>query len=291
MAGCWSGRRWLPRWVWRDVLTHIEPHGCPFSALAVCGNLAGMNRSSWSPLTEPLSLVPQAIHAIHVALEVDDRQLDRLKLLLSPDEVARADRYKVPLPRRHFIACRATLRRLLATCLNCAPAEVEFDYGPHGKPSLRLPTSSSNPLQFSVSHSADQALIAVAMDRVVGIDLEQIDPAVRILKLADRFFSTREANELRRLPECDQLAGFYRGWTSKEAYLKATGHGLSFPLNKFSVALNPHQAPGLIEVVDQPGELTRWDLRTLDPIPGFATAVMFEAAVETTVRQWSLAIE
>ncbi len=250
-----------------------------------------MNRLPWTPLTEPLPLVPQTIHAIHVPLEVDDSLLDRLKLLLSPEEVSRADRYKVPLPRRHFIACRATLRRLLATCLNCAANEVEFDYGPHGKPSLRQPASSSNSIQFSVSHSADQALIAVATNRVVGIDLEQMDSSVRILKLADRFFSTREADELRGLPDCDQLAGFYRGWTSKEAYLKATGHGLSFPLNKFSVALNPHQPPRLLEVVDQPGELTRWDLRGLDPLPGFASAVMYEAAPGTTVKQWSLVIE
>lgn len=250
-----------------------------------------MNPPSWTPLTEPLSLATHNVHVIHVELQVEDRLLDRLSLLLSPAEIARADRYKVPLPRRHFIACRATLRQLLAGCLNCAATEVEFEYGPHGKPALRQTGSSSTDIQFSVSHSADQALIAVATNQVVGIDLEQMDSSVRILKLADRFFSPGEAAELRGLPECDQLAGFYRGWTSKEAYLKATGHGLSFPLNKFSVALNPHQPPRLIEVVDQPDELTRWALQGLDPTPGFAAAVMFEAAPGTTLKQWSLAIE
>ncbi|MDB5344110.1 MAG: phosphopantetheine-protein transferase [Schlesneria sp.] len=249
-----------------------------------------MTSSDWPPLSEPLPLSQHDVHVIRIPLQVEDDMLDRLKTLLSPEEVARADRFKVPQPRRHFIVCRATLRQLLASCLNYARNDVEFDYGAHGKPALRRTTAAASQIEFSVSHSADQALIAIALDRPIGVDIEQVDPAVRILKLATRFFSPREAAELINLPEGDQLAGFYRGWTSKESYLKATGSGLSFPLNKFSVSLNPHQPARLIEVVDQPAELDRWRIMALDPIPNFAAAVLYEAtsAESTTLHQWSL---
>jgi 4'-phosphopantetheinyl transferase len=249
-----------------------------------------MTSSDWPPLSELLPLSRHDVHVIRIPLQVEDDTLDRLKTLLSPEEVARADRFKVPQPRRHFIVCRATLRQLLASCLDCTANEVEFDYGPHGKPALRRSIAVASKIEFSVSHSADQALIAIALDRPIGVDIEQIDPAVRILKLATRFFSPREAAELINLPECDQLAGFYRGWTSKESYLKATGSGLSFPLNKFSVSLNPHQPARLIEVFDQPAELDRWQILALDPIHNFAATVLYEAtgAEPTTLHRWSL---
>ncbi len=236
-----------------------------------------MTQSPWPRLAQPLQLSRQTVFVVHVPLETDDGQLDRLKSVLSPDESTRADRYKVPQPRRHFIACRAVLRQLLGECLNCSPAEVQFDYGSHGKPALRQSDSTSPRIEFSVSHSSDQALIAMTAGRLIGVDIEQQDPSVRIMKLAQRFFSAREATELMRLPEADQQAGFFRGWTCKEAYLKATGFGLSFPLNKFSVSLDPRQPAQLLEVVDQPTELTRWRLLTLSPPEGFAAAVMFEA--------------
>lgn len=260
-----------------------------------------MNASTWEPLTDFQQLLDHTgqgsgrlsrdvVHVIRVALEVNDDQLAACRELLSADEIARADRYKVPQPKRHFIVCRSVLRRLLGTCVGCDAREVDFEYGEHGKPSLKQ--ASGPPVQFSVSHSADQALIAITADRQVGVDIEQQDPSVRILKLAQRFFSAREAAELQSLAAGDQLAGFYRGWTCKEAYLKATGFGLSFPLNKFSVSLNPHQPAKLIEVVDQPEELNRWQLLSLDPLQDFAAAILFEATSAETValRQWCVGL-
>lgn len=242
-----------------------------------------MSSSPWLPISEPLRLSRDTVHVVRVALEADDDQIASLQSLLSPDESARADRYKVPQPRRHFIVCRATLRQLLAACLNCQPTDIEFEYGLHGKPSLRPIATSAPMIQFSVSHSADQALIAIAMDRQVGVDIEFQDPSVRILKLAKRFFSPRESAELFSLPECDQLAGFFRCWTSKEAYLKGTGFGLSFPLSKFSVSVDPHQPVKLIEVIDQPEELARWRLMSLDPTSAFSAAILFEAKADDQV--------
>lgn len=230
--------------------------------------------SLWSPISLPLALSRDCVHVVRIGLDVGDGRLAELQSTLSADEAARAERYKVPQPRRHFIVCRGVLRQVLGACLKCEPVQIEFEYGPHGKPALKSPSTA---LQFSVSHSGNQALIAISTERRVGVDIERMDPSVRILKLAKRFFSSRESAELLALPECDQLAGFYRGWTCKESYLKATGFGLSFPLSQFSVSLNPHQPGKLIEVVDQSEELERWQLLPLDPPRGYAAALLMEA--------------
>ena len=145
------------------------------------------------------------------------------------------------------------------------------------------------PLEFSVSHSADLALIAITVGRRVGVDIERRDAKVRIHKLATRFFSPQEAAELASLPDSDQLAGFYRGWTCKEAYLKATGLGLSFPLSKFTVALNPHSSASLLEVADLPDEAARWQMHSLNVADDFSAALLSEATSRelVSVRQWS----
>lgn len=262
---------------------------CPSSNAEHTVLWTSMNSSPWIPLTQPLSLAADTVHVVRISLEADAERTASLRALLSADELKRADRYKVEHARRHFIVCRATLRTLLGSCLTRSPMSIQFTYGPQGKPSLQAHSGSAPPLEFSVSHSANQALIAVSLHRPLGVDLEQIDESVQILKLASRFFSPKESAELNQLPPHDQLAGFFRGWTCKEAYLKATGRGLSFPLNKFSVRLNPREPARLCEVVDEPAELSRWQMLSLDAIPGFAAAVLYAAGAQDgiTVNRWT----
>ena len=277
-----------------------------------------MSDRDWPPLTNPLPLASDIVHVVRLNLQADPSQIERMRTVLSPDELARADRYKFDEPRRRFIVCRAALRRLLGSCLALEPASLNFVYGLHGKPMLmaggavggmklslspddggegtggKTIVSDANldqaRIEFGVSHSADLALIAIAFGRPVGVDVERHDAKVRILKLATRFFSPREAAELASLPECDQLAGFYRGWTSKEAYLKATGFGLSFPLAKFTVALNPREPASLLEVADQPDEAARWRMHSLDVADDFSAALLVEAMSQELlrVRQWTM---
>ena len=280
-----------------------------------------MNDPNWPTLTEPLPLAGGIVHVVRLDLNAEPNRIETLRSVLSPDELVRADRYKFDEPRRRFIVCRAVLRRLLGSSLAREAESLKFVYGPHGKPMLvtgraagetKAPLTlalspedggegtsgnaadsekafNESSLEFGVSHSADLALIAITVGRRVGVDVERHDAKVRILKLASRFFSPREAAQLASLSECDQVAGFYRGWTSKEAYLKATGFGLSFPLGKFTVELNPREPVGLLEVVDQPDEAARWRMHSLDVAPGYSAALLVEAASRESVdvRQWS----
>ena len=253
-----------------------------------------MNDLTWPPLSAPLMLSRDVAHVVRLNLDASPSQIASLRGVLSDDEVARADRFKFEEPRRRFVACRAALRQLVGGFLGREATEIEFTYGLHGKPQLAA-NDPDLPLEFSVSHSADLALIAVCCGRRVGVDLERHDAKVHIHKLATRFFSPRESAELASLPDTEQLAGFYRGWTSKEAYLKATGFGLSFSLSQFTVAMNPAEPARLIEVadehdrVDSANEAARWSMTSLNVAEQFSAALLIEAAASENVliHQWS----
>ena len=103
---------------------------------------------------------------------------------------------------------------------------MEFAYLTHGKPILAK-NNSHPPLQFNVSHSHHLGLYAFAYsDYGIGIDLELIRPISNIISLAKRFFTEKEASYLESLSPQEQIETFFRFWTAKEAYLKATGEGL-----------------------------------------------------------------
>ena len=186
------------------------------------------------------------------------------------DEKSRAARFRFARDRNHFIAARGILRELLGGYLHRSPAELEFDYGPSGKPALRTEGPSS-PVRFNLSHSHGLAVYAFALGREVGIDLEPIRPDFAADDIAGRYFSTRELNELRALPPELRPEGFFLCWTRKEAYVKARGEGLQIPLDSFSVSLTPGE-PEVLESADS----SRWSLRSFEPAPRYVAAVVGE---------------
>lgn len=243
--------------------------------------------SDWPVIELPLDLKRQVVHVIRVRLDLPSDKWKKLTACLSAEELARADRFRFDDPRRRFVTCRTALRQLLGSACGIEAAEVKLCYGPHGKPELsRVDLDSKTPgIQFSVSHSGELGLIALTIDSPIGIDIEELDPTVRILKLAERFFSASEAEELRNLVAEKQLAGFYRGWTCKEAYLKATGRGLSLSLSSFCVAMDPDQPASLLHVNDSPDEPLHWTTRSLDVASHYAAAVMVSVP-DCRIQKW-----
>jgi 4'-phosphopantetheinyl transferase len=145
--------------------------------------------------------------------------------LLNVEEKQRANRLIKPEHKRYFIAGRGILRSLLGTDLNLTPESINFDYLPRGKPILAKHHQTA--LQFNISHSKNLALYAFSNSQTVGIDLEFIHPLPSALSLAERFFTPQEAEYLSFLSPDDQEKMFFRFWTAKEAYLKATGEGIA----------------------------------------------------------------
>jgi 4'-phosphopantetheinyl transferase len=159
-----------------------------------------------------------------------------LALTLSVDERARAARFAYEKDRNQFIAIRGWLRILLGTYLHRPPAEIRFQYGAQGKPLLA--DSEKDPdLHFNVSHSAALGALAFCRGREIGVDVELMERRFDILDLARSCFSSGEQESLLNCPEDENLERFFQLWTSKEAYIKALGGGLSIPLQDFSVGV------------------------------------------------------
>lgn len=157
-----------------------------------------------------------------------DRQDDRR--LLSTFEQDRADRYRFDADRGLFVACRASLRRILGQRMDIPPGEVPVATDPFGKPFVADLGFHSN-----VSHSSGKGLIAVSR-QPVGIDVEPVRLMSDASAVAKWFFTSREQTAIFRFEEQDQISRrFLICWTLKEALLKARGIGLTGSLTCFSV--------------------------------------------------------
>jgi 4'-phosphopantetheinyl transferase len=226
---------------------------------------------SWSSPSEFPALSGSAAHVWCVLLDVSESMVGEAIGVLSPEERRQAERLRTDELRRRFLVRRARLRELLARYLGVAPQAICFDRGAFGKPALASPWSHSR-LHFSTSHSADLGLVAVALDSVVGIDVERIRPLSDFEALVRRFFAASENDTLVSLPESERLSAFFHGWSRKEALLKAIGTGLSLGLDQVVVSLTPEDSR-VLAIQGSPEAARRWCLEDLRPAPGFASAL------------------
>ena len=204
--------------------------------------------------------------------------LRAMRRLLTPDEEDRAARYRFDRDRHAFECTRAALRTLAGRYSGLAPAEVRFSYGSKGKP-------GTTGISFNASSSGDVALAAFSSSGLVGVDVEAMRPDVSVRALARRFFSVPENEALEGLAEQDLVAGFYRCWTRKEAFVKALGEGLSFDLGRVEVSTG-----GSARVVSIDGDRAaaeRWSMRDLAPRPGYAGVVAVDSPdAEVSLWDW-----
>jgi 4'-phosphopantetheinyl transferase len=222
---------------------------------------------------------PQHRPSPQAFLEINDAppRLERLGAWLTPDERLRAGRYHFDADRRRFAWTRGVLRALLASYVGCAPARIHFGAGPHGK--LHLDPACDG-LRFNVSHSHEWALIALARDRDLGVDVEHHRPLRHdLFAIASRFFAPAEVAALRALDRDAQEPAFYRIWSRKEAYIKATGQGVSAGLDTFEVSIGTDRAVAL-RVHDRPDEEARWTMQSLEMGPDYGAALAVERAGE-----------
>ncbi|MCC5637062.1 4'-phosphopantetheinyl transferase superfamily protein [Nostoc sp. CHAB 5844] len=218
----------------------------------------------WLPAPTDLTLLPDEVHVWRIDLDIPKSQLENLGATLSSDELARANRFYFQEHSQRFIAGRGSLRNILGFYLGIEPQQVRFDYEPRGKP-LLADTLADSGLLFNLSHSQGLALCAVKYRRKIGIDLEYVRAVSDLEALAQRFFLPREYDLLRSLPCDQQQEVFFRYWTCKEAYLKATGDGIS-QLEQVEISLTPTQGAKLLTSED-------WSLVELTPADNYRAAV------------------
>jgi 4'-phosphopantetheinyl transferase len=207
------------------------------------------------------------VHVWSVAL---DAQPASVGAALSEDELLRAAAFKVEDGRRNFVATRGALRVLLGRYLQQEPAALRFAATTNGKPRLDPPQK----LQFNVSHSGSAGLIAIARNDV-GIDIEQVKPREDLPGLARRVFTEREREAI-----AGEEAAFYRHWVAKEAFVKATGRGVS-SVRSFEVLLDAPGPARIVHVGGDPEEAARWTLTPLEAPPGYQAAVVVRGTRRT----------
>lgn len=211
-------------------------------------------------------------------LDVPAQELARMRQTFAPREEARARRF-VPQFRDRWVAGRGHLRRILARAAGGDPAALRFVYGAHGKPALdprSVPDLGGLPLSFNVSHSGALGLFALARGREVGVDIEHIR-ARRTDQVAARFFHPREGAALRAMAdEGARRTAFFGVWCCKEAFIKATGAGLSQSMSSFEFALGPEGPRSVAWHRDDALAAARWSVHLLAPAAGYAAALVAE---------------
>ena len=208
-----------------------------------------------------------AVVEIHLgSIDVDYTDFARFAELISAEERARAERYRFERDRRRFIVRRGWLRTLLGRHVGEAPERLAFTFGAYGKPEL------PGGLCFSQSHSGDRMMIALS-DIEVGCDIEKIDDLMDWRPIAESLFAPAERAALAVLPEVEGRQAFFECWARKEAFVKAVGHGLSYPLEAFTVSVTPEAR------LLSGGEA--WSIAALSPGEGYVGAVVVRDGVLT----------
>ncbi|MBE0570197.1 MAG: 4'-phosphopantetheinyl transferase superfamily protein [Ignavibacteriaceae bacterium] len=193
---------------------------------------------------EQIELPEDEVHIWNFDMNKYLNQIDEFVDILSSDELIRASKFHFGRDQNWFIISRGLLRVFLNFYTAIPAAEIKFITNSFGKPSLSLADNSTQ-IHFNLSHSQNFLSIGFVDNTHIGIDVELMKPLKDHLEIAKRFFSASEVEQLLSFPADKILDGFYSCWTAKEAVIKLSGEGLSFPLKEFDVelkALNPGES-------------------------------------------------
>jgi len=201
---------------------------------------------------------------VHVWLIGLDAQLGGAATILCPAELARASRYLAPRDAVRFAAGRAWLRLILGRYTCAEPGRLRFDASAGGR--LVLAGEHADRVHFSLSRSGERGLIAIS-GSPVGADIEQVRARAGLGDLITARFGAAEARCIAAGCAGSPLRSFYRHWTAKEAYLKATGRGLA-GLRTAALTCGAHPA------IEVSGHTANWTVTLLDSVPDCAAAIV-----------------
>ena len=235
----------------------------------------------WLNPPDKLTLSDKEAHIWRADLNLGDSLQSSFLKLLSPDEKNRAGKFRFARDSRNFIVARGILRSLIGNYLEINPAEISFQYSRFGKPSI----GDNSSIQFNISHAQNTALFAFTKKLNVGVDVEFVNPHIEVEDIATKFFSANEILNLLALPKSQQTLGFFNCWTRKEAFIKAVGEGLSFPLNQFEVSLEPNKTAKLLATDWDPKAVSKWSMYSISPGADFVGGLVIEGSVEK-VKFW-----
>ncbi len=198
---------------------------------------------------------------------------------LSQHERQRLARYRPgDIQNRHAVVLMA-LRGILSLYLGCPPLAIRYQYGRYGKPALAADFQSVG-LHFNSTDSRDLALVAVAKDAQLGIDLEYLDRRIRNLRLAERICGVVERAQWQTGEEARRQ--LLQCWTRKEAWGKALGSGIRYTLPLIPVCVGLSWANCRIFSTQ-----SDWQLLTLQPEDDWLVSVVTAGPIDSVqFRPW-----
>ena len=224
------------------------------------------------------------IHVWLIPLDLLPNIIQKLELILSPDEKLRAHRFKYQRHRRRYIVRHAILRKILGKYTGCNPSQLQFLYEQMGKPVLVSNGNIELP-SFNLSGSNEIAG-AVTLKGSVGVDIEFINPNTDWESLAKHFFSVNEYKTILSFAPDQRQNAFFDLWTLKEAYLKATGEGIG-GLEQVEFSITSDKTPELIN--NGKGSIRRnWKILQLMPMKGYTAGLAVEGKYIGLLRFYKL---
>ena len=172
---------------------------------------------------------------------------------LSDEERQRALKFARLNLQKKFVKTRGVLRLILSSYLDLKPQEIIIKTAEYGKPYL-----VNNVLNFNLSHTKNQFVIAVSDTGIVGVDIEQCKDRKNISGLVEKCFSKIERDYWNTLSEQQKAIMFYRFWVRKESFVKAVGRGIALGLDQ--CIINPEKQDYFLKIPSEFGQTSSWKI-------------------------------
>jgi 4'-phosphopantetheinyl transferase len=208
---------------------------------------------------------------------ISEFDIDDCLRVLSEKEIARAEQFLVPLDKRRHLISRAILKLLLAHFSAIDVQKIAISSGKNGKPIL----SDQSDLQFNLSHSEEMFVIGFSRGTEIGIDIECLHRTPTISLLEPFLFTPTEQKLFRKVDESQRKAVFIQSWTRKEAFLKASGDGLTKAMNELNLAFINDETFSLDSIEGMRGDQTNWFLESYTVMDHYCGAVAVKGSVKS----------
>ena len=214
------------------------------------------------------------VHIWSAVLDQPKTVIDGYYSILSDYEREMVNKYKSEELKNRQIISKGVLRVLIAKYTNFSPNEINLYYNEFGKPFVSGDSDGNN-LFFNLSHSDNIAVFIFSKNWNVGIDVERVKELADMESVVNLCFSESEKKWFGKIQSAKKKEIFYKIWTSKEAYIKAIGKGLSFSPNRISLVQKTDNEL-FINEINGDKDYSRWKLITFKPHPDFISSVVIE---------------
>lgn len=227
------------------------------------------------------------IHIWNYSLEPNENLAESYFEKLSEDEKSKAKKIIIKEVKYRSILSKVITRNILSKYLDKEFNLINYYYNEFGKPILSSDINHLN-LDFNNSHSGNLGVMAITKKKPIGIDVEQVIELKNLDELINHIFTDNEINELYRLNQIDKTLMFYKIWTAKEAFVKAIGQGLSFPIKNIEFKIDSPRGISIRDIKEFPDSLNEWQIYNFTPKENYTSTIAVKInSIKTKSFVWS----